>query len=325
MLRDEFIKTCKVNRLAENTIDNYWMYIKDFVLFTGKQSAEELTAGDVEEFIKHLASDKNLSYSSQNGAFCALVFLFKKVLKRKIKIKKDYRTKKPKRLPVVLSIEEVEKIIEGFFGPLKLITQLLYGCGLRKNEALSLRINDLDFFNKVINLRNTKGDVERILPMPESLIDLLKAQVSKVAELHSRDTKRNYEGCVLPHSVKNKNPNAAKQLNWQYLFPAVNYVRGARLRYHVHESTYDKTLKQVLKEQNITKHAHAHCFRHSFATHLLEAGYAITYIQELLGHKNVKTTMIYTHVTEATRKNYISPLDRISRQNNSYKIFKITA
>ena len=280
---------------------------------------------EIESFLKHLAAERKLSLSTQNIAFNALFFLYKKVLKKKIKIKKTYRNNKPQLLPSVLTKEEVTTIISKFEGTYKLITQLLYGCGMRKNEVLKLRLNDIDIGNKIIYIKNAKGQKDRIAPIPESLIDTLRNHMLSVEKKYQKDIKQKYYGVVLPDSIANKNSNAAFELQWQYLFPAVNLIKDCRKRYHIHESTYDKTLKKIAIESGIQKRIHAHTFRHSFATHLLESGFNLRMIQELLGHKNIVTTMVYTHVTQTQIRNYESPLDTLNNRIKQPTILKIVA
>ena len=328
MLRDDFIAACRYNHFSDRTIKSYWMFAKDFIFFNGKKHPELMGNAEIVKYLIHLANEKKLSLSTQNLAFNALSFLYKKVLKKHFRIAKDYRVKRPQLLPSVLSQSEVKTIIDLFEGTPKLITELLYGCGMRKNEALKLRLNDIDLGNKIIYIKSAKGNKDRIVPIPETLIAKLQNQILKVENLYRRDLKHNYAGCVLPISVENKNPQAAKELKWQYLFPAKDLARqrwassSCRKRYHLHESTYDKILHAVVIESGIKKRISAHTFRHSFATHMLEAGYNLRLIQELLGHSSITTTMVYTHVTQTQIKDYHSPLDAIAekRELNIYRI-----
>jgi integron integrase len=283
-----------------------------------------LLAADIELFLKHLADTKRLSLSSQNIAYCALRFLYKKVLHKKFTIRKNYRNAKPKTLPTVLTKEEVHKIIDLMEGQPRLITEILYGCGMRKNEALDLRINDIDLGNKIIYIRNAKGMKDRIAVIPDCLLEKLRVQIMKVENLFYKDIKRGYGGAILPDSIQNKTPQAALQLQWQFIFPAKDIIKNIRKRYHIHESTYDKILKKVAAETGISKRIHAHVFRHSFATHLLEAGYNLRMIQELLGHKNIITTMVYTHVTQTQMIGYKSPIDTLPG-NNQPNILRIAS
>ncbi len=321
MLKDDFIAQCRLNHFSPKTEKAYWNFILQFILFHNKKHPGQLGRNEIEQFLKHLAVEKKLSLSSQNLAFNSLLFLYKKVLKQKFYIRKDYRVKRPKLLPTVLTQSEVKQLIDLFEGAPKLITELLYGCGMRKNEALKLRLNDIDLGNKIIYIKSAKGNKDRIAIIPETLIGKLQQQIIRVENLFKRDLKRNFTGCVLPVRIGNKNPEAARELKWQYLFPAKDLIKKINVRYHMHESTYDKILQSVVKESDIRKRISAHTFRHSFATHLLEAGYNLRLIQELLGHSSITTTMIYTHITQTQIKDFVSPLDKIeNKQPNIYRI-----
>lgn len=324
MLHDDFIAECRLNHFANNTIDAYWSYALQFILFHGKKNPLGMGTLEIEKFLKYLAVEKKLSLSSQNLAFNSLLFLYKKVLKKKFKISKNYRVQKPKILPTVLTKDEVKTIINLFDGPMQLVTEFLYGCGMRKNEALKLRLNDIDLGNKMIHIKNAKGRKDRAVPIPESLIDKLRNQMLKVENLFKKDSTHKFNGVVLPESIANKNPNAGFELQWQYLFPAKDLIKNCKKRYHIHESTYDKILKVHVIESGIKKYIHAHTFRHSFATHLLEAGYNLRLIQELLGHQNIATTMVYTHVTQIQIKDYQSPYDTFENEPESkLKIYRM--
>ncbi len=323
MLKDDFIKTCRINHLAESTERTYWRFILKYILFNNKRHPAELDGMAIENFIKYLASDLRLSFSAQNLAFNALIFLYKKVLKKKIKIKKDYRNKKPAILPAVLSKDEVGKLINEFDGVPKLITEILYGCGLRKNEGLRFRVNDIDFNNLLFTIHGAKGEKDRVVPIPLSLVERLKQHVGKVRRLYERDIKNNFSGCILPLSIEHKMPTAAKEFQWQYLFPAKSLIKGIDKRYHLHPSTYSKMFQKAVKDAGINKKVHPHTLRHSFATHLIEAGYQLPQVQELLGHKDISTTRIYTHITMAMQQNYKSPLDVMNQKSETLKIYRI--
>lgn len=312
MLKDDFSAICRLNHFSPKTENAYWSFAKQFILFHGKKHPAEMAGPEIEKFLIHLANERKLSLSSQNLAFNSLLFLYKKVLKKKFHIRKDYRVKRPQLLPTVLTKNEVKTIINLFEGAPKLITELLYGCGMRKNEALKLRLNDIDLGNKIIYIKSAKGNKDRIAVIPETLVGKLQQQLLRVENLFSKDLKKNFAGCILPDSIANKNPDAAKELQWQYLFPAKDLIKDCKKRYHIHESTYDKILQSAVMESGIRKRISAHTFRHSFATHLLEAGYNLRLIQELLGHASITTTMVYTHVTQKQIKDFVSPLDGIA-------------
>lgn len=323
MFEEDFRKECEYNHLAKNTEENYWTYTKQYIIFHKKRHPKYLGKVEIEQFLKHLASDRKLSLSTQDLAYNALKFLYKKVLKMKFRISKNYRVHKPTILPTVLSREEIRNIIDLFEGQFKLVTELLYGCGMRKNEALELRLNDVDLGNQIIYIRQAKGNKDRIVPIPESIVAKLPKQILKVESLYKKDMRQGFDGTILPKSIGHKNLNAKFELQWQYLFPAKNLIKNTRQRYHVHESTYDKALKKIVFEAKINKHVKPHCLRHSFATHLLEDGHPLTLIQELLGHKSPKTTFIYTHVTRRQLKHYKSPLDSMNKEFNQPKIYQI--
>lgn len=323
MLKDDFHSICRLNHFSAETEKTYWSFCKQFILYHQKKHPAELGKEHIEQFIKYLAVERKTSYATQNLAFNALLFLYKKVIKKKFKLTKDYRIAKPQTLPTVLSHDEVINIINLFEGVPKLITELLYGCGMRKNEALGLRVNDVDLENKIIYIRHAKGCKDRIAIIPETLIDNLKNQILKVENLHQKDLRRKFNGAVLPEAIQNKNLECGLELQWQYLFPAKDLIKDSRKRYHIHESTYDKILKSIVKESGINKRISAHTFRHSFATHLLEKGYTLRLIQELLGHKSITTTMVYTHVTQTQIKDYVSPLDWQVKEYPALKIYKI--
>lgn len=317
MLEDEYRRACRLNHLAVKTEKTYWRFILRFIKFHNIKHPAEMGTPEIELFLKHLAHDRKLSLSSQELAFNSLLFLYRRVIKKEFKVVKDYRVKRPQTLPTVLSKEEVFLIIDGFDGVFQLITKLLYGCGLRKNEGLRLRVNDIDFSKQLISIRGGKGQKDRFVPLPETLIEPLQQHLKKVERLFSRDVKNKFNGCVLPDSIRNKKPQSAFEFNWQYIFPAKSLITKTSMRYHLHESTYDKALQAVVKETEIKKRIYPHVFRHSFATHLLEAGYDIAYVSELLGHSDIRTTKIYTRIT-INKQNYKSPLDSFA-----LKIYKI--
>ena len=323
MLKDDFHAACRLNHFSAKTEKTYWSFCKQFIIYHKKKHPADLSKEHIEQFIKYLAVERKTSYATQNLAFNSLLFLYRKVIRKKFKLTKDYRVAKPQLLPTVLSHEEVIHIINLFEGVPKLITELLYGCGMRKSEALSLRVNDVDLENKIIYIRHAKGCKDRIAVIPGTLIPKLSDQIDKVKNLFEKDIRKKFNGVVLPESILSKTPEASFELQWQYLFPAKDLIKESRKRFHIHESTYDKILKSIVTESGINKRISAHTFRHSFATHLLEKGYTLRLIQELLGHKSITTTMVYTHVTQTQIKDYVSPLDWQSKENPILKIYKI--
>ena len=256
-----------------------------------------------------------MASSTQNQAFNALLFLFKHVLNKEFeKVEGVVRAKRKTYIPVVLSRDEVNRVTCSLDYPYDLVTKLLYGCGLRLFECLKLRIQDLNFDMKVLTIHDGKGQKDRTLPMPIILLSELKAQCAKVMQVHQEDLATGYAGTFLPNALGEKYRNASKELVWQWLFPAKTLTLLPETkeyrRYHLHESHVQKAIKQAVQKSQILKRASAHTFRHSFASHLLQANYDIRTIQELLGHSDLKTTMIYTHTVQSvTIKQAKSPLD----------------
>lgn len=256
---------------------------------------------EVKAFLTYLAVKEHISSSTQNQAFCSLLFLYRHVIKRDLKGLEDtVRAKQPKRIPVVMSHEEAMTIIQVMEGVPQLMTALLYGTGMRKTECLRLRIKYLDFNKKQIIIRQGKGMKDRVTMMPMGLVHDLKNQMDKVSILHKKDLSEGFGHVDLPNSLNRKYPCASTSLDWQYLFPSktkcIDPRSGNLVRHHVHESTLSKAIKAAVKKAQIYRNIHPHTFRHSFATNLLKQGYDIRTVQELLGHSNVETTMIYTHV-----------------------------
>ncbi|MCK7496721.1 MAG: integron integrase, partial [Comamonadaceae bacterium] len=255
-----------------------------------------------------------ISASSQNQAFNALLFLFGHVLEREFgKVEGVVRAKRRRSIPVVLSREEVDRIVARLDAPHALVAKLLYGCGLRLFECLKLRGQDLNFAMRVLTVHDGKGQKDRTVPLPQALVPELQAQLEQVARLHEADLAAGYAGTFLPAAPGEKYPRAAKELGWQWLFPARTLTAvpdtGEHRRYHLHETLVQKAIKEAVRRSRIPKRASAHTLRHSFASHLLQANYDIRTIQELLGHSDVRTTMIYTHtVRSITLKEAKSPL-----------------
>ena len=270
----------------------------------------------LEKFLTHLAVEKHVAASTQNQALSALLFLYRELLNVEIPDTSlnVVRARKPKRLPIVLTRTEMQRILGLLEGRSQLIAQLLYGSGLRLSEALRLRVKDLDFETLQITIRGGKGDKDRITMLPEKLVPALQNQLDRVRILYQQDLKQNKLGVSLPEALDRKYPNAPREWGWQYLFPARKYARDPRtggrlLRHHLGASAVQKAVRNAAQNAGITKNVSPHTFRHSFATHLLEAGYDIRTVQELLGHKDVRTTMIYTHVLNRGGMYVRSPLD----------------
>ncbi|MBK7630157.1 MAG: integron integrase [Ignavibacteriales bacterium] len=304
----------KVRHYSLRTEKSYTNWIKRFIIFHNKKHPIEMGADEIREFVNHLAVKDNVSASTQNQALQAILFLYKDILKIKVGwINEIERVARTKHIPVVFSKSEARQVLENMDGVVRLIASLLYGGGLRLNECLRLRIKDIDFDYKQIVIRDGKGEKDRRTTLPEKLIPALQAQVKYVKKIHLADLKENNGTTVLPYALRKKYINAGKEFGWQFLFPSANFVvdeeSKQRYRYHIHSSTVQKAIKEALKKAEITKPGSPHTFRHSFATHLLEAGYDIRTVQELLGHKDVRTTMIYTHVLNKGGMGVRSPLD----------------
>ncbi len=267
------------------------------------------------DFLSFLAVEKKVSASSQNQAFNALLFLFRHVLKKDFgEIKGVARAKSKPYIPVVLSREEIDIIFEHLDDPVNLVAKLLYGCGLRISECLNLRAQCFNFDSGVLTVHNGKGKKDRTVPIPDSLASVLQQQLNSVIALYDEDCLANYAGVFLPDLLSKKYKNAAKELSWQWFFPAnsLTFISETKeyKRYHLHETVVQRAIKKAVNTAHITKRASAHTLRHSFASHLLQANYDIRTIQELLGHSSIKTTMIYTHTLQSqTIKQAKSPLD----------------
>lgn len=279
-------------------------------------SKEVLEAEDVKDFLTHLALKRRVSASSQNQAFNALLFLFRNVINVELKdMNKTVRAKRGLKLPVVLTAEEVQEIFKNMQGNSKLMVQLLYGAGLRLMELARLRVNNVDFKSNVIFVRGGKGDKDRITMLPEMIKNSLQHHLEKVKALHKKDIESGYGEVFLPESLARKYPNAAKDWRWQYVFPSlrlsVDPRSGKVRRHHISPNAIQKFVAKAVKEAGIVKNATVHTLRHSFAIHLLMNGVNIRKIQDLLGHKNVETTMVYTHVLRDMSNAPKSPLDSL--------------
>lgn len=270
---------------------------------------------EIEAFLTDLAVKGNVAASTQNQAFSALLFLYEKVLNKNVfKNVNALRAKKPQRLPTVLTFDETMDIIDSITGILQLIVKLLYGCGLRGIECVRLRIKDIDFKMNQIIVRDGKGRKDRITMLPEDAQLALKEHLKYVKKLHEKDLSQGYGSVYLPNALAKKYKNASKEWGWQFAFPSktlsVDPRTGIKRRHHIHLDSLSKAIKKAARISGVTKTVSSHVFRHSFATHLLEDGYDIRTIQELLGHKDVSTTMIYTHVLNKGGRAVRSPLDR---------------
>ena len=289
----------------------YWM--KQFYYYFNERNPAEMGSKEISEFLTYIATKKRVSSSTQNQALNALVFLYKGVLKYEINELQFTRAKLPQRIPVVLSKNEVQQILHNLEGIHWLVANLLYGSGLRLMESLRLRVKDIDFEYKQLLIRRGKGQKDRRSILPEKLIEPLREQISKRKILHKNDLRVGFGDVYLPDSLSRKYSNASKEFIWQYIFPArrlyYDKYRKLKMRHHIHESAIQRAVKQAVRKTTITKRVGCHTLRHSFATHLLENGYDIRTVQELLGHKDIRTTMIYTHVLNTNKIGVKSPLD----------------
>lgn len=286
---------------SKSTEDNYASWIKRFILYNHKRHPGDMGAEEIKQFLNYLVVEKHVSSSTQNQALQGILYLYKNILSKDIGWIDDIkRSTRIKHLPVVFSKKEINKVFENLNGTPKLVISLLYGGGLRLSEALHLRIKDIDFDYQQIIVRDGKGEKDRHTILPNSIIPELKKQLNRVFLQHKEDLKKGRGETVLPYALKRKYPNAGKEFGWQYAFPADKFIKEKEseliFRWHIHESTIQRAVKEAIKKAGITKQGSPHTFRHSFATHLLENGYDIRTIQELLGHNSIKTTMIYTHV-----------------------------
>lgn len=300
---------------SPRTLKTYTGWTRQLQAFVKSKDYRLLSTEDVKAFLTFLAIERKVSASSQNQAFNALLFLFRYVLQADFgEIKDIPRAKRRPYVPVVLSRDEIDAIVGALSPPVDLIVKLLYGCGLRLFECLNLRVQSFNFDHLVITVHDGKGQKDRTVPLPEKLIPELKAQLATVVAVHDEDLAASYAGTFLPGALEKKYPSAAKELPWQWFFPAKTLTllpeAGEYRRYHLHETNVQKAIRGAVRKAKITKRASAHTFRHSFASHLLQANFDIRTIQELLGHSDVRTTMIYTHTIKSrTIKEARSPLD----------------
>ena len=316
---DESINTLKneimTRHYSKKTLKAYSLWAEKLRYFAKEKVPETFTIEDVKEFLTFLAVKKKVSASSQNQAFNALLFYFRHVLKKEFgKMEGIVRVKRKPYIPVVLSWDEVDRVIRCLNYPYDLVVKLLYGCGLRLAECMKLRMKDFNFDHSIITVHDGKGKKDRTVPIPYAVRGELERQIHYVIDVHERDLNEEYSGVFMPDRLEVKYKNAPKELIWQWFFPAkeLTFVADSNeyRRYHLHETHVQKAIKRAVSKSKIIKRATAHTFRHSFASHLLQANYDIRTIQELLGHSDVRTTMIYAHTVKSkTLKEIKSPLD----------------
>jgi integron integrase len=314
-LLDQVRQVLRRKNYSYATEKSYIQWIRRFIIFHGKQHPNEMGLSEVEQFLGDLAVNGNVAASTQNQALSALLFLYEHVIHQPLGHVNVIWAKKPVRLPVVLTREEVKVVLAHLSGVPLLVSQLLYGAGLRLKEGLQLRVKDVDFGQGQIIVREGKGKNDRTTTLPMILVPALQTHLEDVQKLHYQDLKRGYGRVSMPYALARKYPNAHKEWKWQFVFPSSTLSTDPRgddnllFRHHLHPSSVQKAVRNAALKTNINKKVTPHTFRHSFATHLLEAGYDIRTIQELLGHQDVKTTMIYTHVVNQGAMGVRSPLD----------------
>lgn len=318
-LLDQVRERIRLKHYSIRTEEAYVHWIRRFIYFHGKRHPRELGARETEQFLTHLAVKGRVSASTQNQAKSALLFLYKEVLEQPLPWLDNIESaQRPKRLPVVLTVEEVESLLQRVQGTTGLMLWLIYGTGMRLMECVRLRVKDVDFARGEITIREGKGFKDRVTMLPVLLEEPLRRHIERVKRLHESDLRAGYGEVYLPYALERKYPNAGREWAWQYVFPSSKIAHdprsGARRRWHAHESNIQRALRRALRESGIPKLVTPHTLRHSFATHLLHAGYDIRTVQELLGHKDVSTTMIYTHVLNRGGHAVLSPLDAGRRE-----------
>jgi integron integrase len=312
----EMRKLMRVRHYARRTENAYLNWLQRFRRFLKSNDVESATEAEIRDFLSHLAVEGQVAASTQNQAFSALLFLFRDLLGREIEFLAAERAKTPERVPVVLTSDEVSRLLQNLGGGEQLLGRLLYGAGLRHLEGLRLRIKDVDLEARQLTVRDGKGAKDRVTVLPEAVLPDLKRQIEATRLIHERDLAAGDGRVWLPHAFRLKYPAAETHFIWKYLFPAARLssdpISGRTMRHHQHESVFSKALRGAVTRAGLLKKVTPHTLRHSFATHLLQSGADIRTVQELLGHKDVATTMIYTHVMNRPGLAVVSPLDRIS-------------
>jgi integron integrase len=318
-LREE-IRTRHYSRRTEQA---YWYWIRSFIFFHGKRHPCEMGAAEVSAFLSWLAMERRVAAATQNQALSALLFLYRHVLGVDLPwLDRMVRAQRPVRVPAVLSEAEVRRLLGELRGETRLMAGLLYGAGLRQIECLSLRVKDIDFAYRQVLVRDGKGAKDRVTMLPEQLVQPLQEHLGKVHALHGRDLKAGFGETRLPHALARKYPRAGRDWKWQFVFPSASRSTdpdgGGIRRHHVDPDTLGRAVTRAARAAAIDKHVTCHTLRHSFATHLLERGHDIRTVQELLGHSDVSTTMIYTHVLNRGGRAVRSPLDRLEQAAGRY-------
>ena len=313
---DQVREVLRYHHYSIRTEQTYVMWILRYIRFNGTRHPTEIGKKEIEKFLSYLAEDKNVAKSTQNQAFNAILFLYRHVLDLPVAGKIEAaRSTKPKHMPVVLTRDEVRTVIENMTGIYQLMAKLLYGSGLRLLEVIRLRVGDLDFGNNLIIVRDSKGNKDRNTILPREAQAPLKEHLKKVRAIFEKDLAEGNANVYLPHALADKYPNAGKSWIWQYVFPSKDISRDPRAgimrRHHTYEGSLQKAVKTAAQKSDIPKRISCYTLRHSFATHMLESGKDIRTVQELLGHSDVRTTMIYTHVMSKNMGQITSPLDEL--------------
>jgi integron integrase len=313
-LLDQVRNRIRLKGYSIRTEKTYVEWIRRFILFHNKQHPKQMGKKEIESFLSYLVVQRNVAPSTQNQAFNAILFLFRQVLEMEMPENiQSIRSKKPVRVPTVMTPEETHKLIAMMNGVHQLMAKTIYGCGLRVLECLRLRVKDVDFSLNQIVVRDGKGKKDRITVLPDGIKPEIEAHLLRTQSLHQQDLRDGYGRVYLPYALARKYPNADRQWGWQYVFPSKSLSKdprsGIKRRHHMHASSIRKAIQRAAKLSGVIKPVGCHTLRHSFATHLLMNGYDIRTVQELLGHKDVSTTMIYTHVLNRGGRAVVSPLD----------------
>jgi integron integrase len=325
-LLDQYSEFLRNRHYSLRTEKTYVGWVRQYILYHKKRHPRDMGVTEISEFITYLVNQKSVSASTQNQAISAILYLYRNILNIQLDEAAlvPIRPTRPKRIPTVLSREEAKQVISKMNGVYKLQTQIMYGSGLRLMEVMRLRVKDLDFANHQIIVRDGKGENDRVTMFPDILLEPLRLLLKQVKAQHDLDLSMGYGTVYLPYALERKYPNANREFAWQYVFPApalsTDPVSGLKQRHHLNEANLQRAVKQAAHSLKMDKPVTPHAFRHSFATHLLENGYDIRTVQELLGHKDVKTTMIYTHVLQRGGLAVKSPLDEIREQASEYKV-----
>jgi len=316
-LLDQLRDRIRLKHYSRRTEDVYLDWAKRYILYHKKRHPQEMGKREIEEFLTYLATERNVAAATQNQAKAALQFLYKEVLEIQLPwLDEVEQAKKPKRLPVVLTEKEVQALLAQIPQAYAMLARLMYGTGMRLLEIFRLRVQDIDFDRCEVLIREGKGAKDRVTMLPQSLKVPLQEHLKQVKRLHEQDLLKGHGEVWLSDSVARKYPNAGREWIWQYVFPSarlsVDPRSGVTRRHHLDEKGLQRAIKQAAADAGLTKNVTPHTLRHSFATHLLQAGYDIRTVQELLGHKDVQTTMIYTHVLNKGGMGVMSPLDRLA-------------